>query len=75
MTRGPASAPSVLFLHDLDYLNSLDYPFVEALARQWRVVCPSHPGFGGSTLPEHFDAIDDLAYVYLDLLREMAPCT
>jgi len=63
----------VLFLHDLDYLNSVDYPFVELLAQHWRVVCPSHPGFGHSSLPESFDAIDDLAYVYLDLLRQSGP--
>jgi pimeloyl-ACP methyl ester carboxylesterase len=36
-------------------------------------VCPSHPGFGGSSLPESFDAIDDLAYAYLDLLRQIGP--
>jgi len=63
----------VLFLHDLDYLNSVDYPFVESLAQRWRVVCPSHPGFGRSSLPESFDAIDDLAYAYLDLLRGSGP--
>jgi pimeloyl-ACP methyl ester carboxylesterase len=73
MTRGPESAPSVLFLHDLDYLNSVEYPFVERLAQRWRVVCPSHPGFGHSSLPESFDAIDDLAYLYLDVLRESGP--
>jgi pimeloyl-ACP methyl ester carboxylesterase len=62
-----------VFLHDLDYLNALEYPFIEALAGNWRVVCPSHPGFGGSSLPASFDAVDDLAYAYLDLLHEMGP--
>jgi pimeloyl-ACP methyl ester carboxylesterase len=72
--RGPAgAAESVLVLHDLDYLNGVDYPFVEELARQWRVLSPSHPGFGGSSLPNDFDSIDDLAYVYLDLLRRTGP--
>jgi len=73
LTRGPEAAPSVLFLHDLDYLNSVDYPFVESLAQRWRVVCPSHPGFGHSSLPESFDGIDDLAYAYLDWLRGSGP--
>ena len=36
-------------------------------------MCPSHPGFGHSSLPESFDAIDDLAYAYLDLLRGSGP--
>ena len=73
LTRGPVSAQPVVFLHDLDYLNSTDYPFIETLAERWRVICPSHPGFGGSPLPEGFDAIDDLAYFYLDFLREHGP--
>jgi pimeloyl-ACP methyl ester carboxylesterase len=73
LTRGPESGPAVLFLHDLDYLNSVAYPFVEGLADAWRVVCPSHPGFGRSSLPERFDTMDDLAYTYLDLLRQLGP--
>src|SRR5579864_58837 len=73
LTRGPVSAQPVVFLHDLDYLNSADYPFIETLAERWLVICPSHPGFGGSPLPEGFDAIDDLAYFYLDFLREHGP--
>lgn len=71
--RGPASAPPLLILHDLDYLNGVGYPFASALSDHWRVLSPSHPGFGGSSLPSHFDAIDDLAYVYLDLLRQIGP--
>lgn len=73
LTRGPDSAPTLLFLHDLDYLNSVEYPFVARLAEHWQVVSPSHPGFGHSSLPEAFDAIDDLAYAYLDLLRMQGP--
>ena len=71
--RGPSSAPRLLLLHDLDYLNAVDYPFISALSDRWRVLSPSHPGFGDSSLPNHFDAIDDLAYVYLDLLRQVGP--
>jgi pimeloyl-ACP methyl ester carboxylesterase len=73
LTRGPESAPALMFLHDLDYLNSIDYPFVERLAQRWQVLLPSHPGFGGSSLPDTFDAIDDLAYAYLDLVRQRGP--
>jgi pimeloyl-ACP methyl ester carboxylesterase len=72
-SRGAETAPTVLFLHDFDYLNGVEYPFIEALAERWRVVAPSHPGFGASTLPEDFDSVDDLAYVYLDWLGELGP--
>jgi pimeloyl-ACP methyl ester carboxylesterase len=37
------------------------------------VVAPSHPGFGGSSLPEDFESVDDLTYVYLDWLGELGP--
>jgi pimeloyl-ACP methyl ester carboxylesterase len=70
---GPESAPTIVFLHDVDYLNGADYAFIEGLARRWRVLAPSHPGFGGSRLPDHFETIDDLAYAYLDLLRQLGP--
>jgi pimeloyl-ACP methyl ester carboxylesterase len=73
LTRGSDATRPLLVLHDLDYLNGVDYSFVEVLAERWRVVCPWHPGFGGSELPAHFDAVDDLAYVYLDLLRQIEP--
>jgi pimeloyl-ACP methyl ester carboxylesterase len=71
--RGPAGAERLLVLHDLDYLNGVEYPFTAELAKHWRVISPSHPGFGGSTLPPSFDSIADLAYVYLDVLRQTGP--
>ena len=72
-SRGAASADRLLFLHDLDYFNGVDYPFISALAETWRVISPSHPGFGDEPLPEDFDSVDDLAYFYLDRLRELGP--
>lgn len=44
--------------------------FIDLLAQHFEVIAPSHPGFGHSPLPESFDSVDDLAYVYLDLLEE-----
>ena len=73
VTRGRETAPPVLFLHDLDYLGQPDHAFINALADDWRVLLPSHPGFGKSPLPEHFDSVDDLAYFYLDLLKKVGP--
>ena len=73
LAHGSESSPSLLFLHDLDYLNHTRYPFVESLGETWRVLLPSHPGFGNSPLPDHFDSIDDLAYFYLDMLEDMGP--
>ncbi len=79
LARGPVGSESkqpgesILLLHDVDYFNSIDYPFIELLAERRPLLAPSHPGFGASGLPDGFDSIDDLAYVYLDLLRELGP--
>src|SRR3954447_13516401 len=62
----------LLVLHDHEYLNKWE-AYEEALARRFAVVAPSHPGHGSSDLPREFDTIDDFAYLYLDLLRDLEP--
>ena len=37
-----------------------------------RVVAPSHPGFGKSSLPDWIDSVDDIAHVYLELMDRLA---
>ena len=46
-------------------------PYLDLLASQVEIIAPSHPGFGHSPLPDSIDTIDDLAYLYLDLLRQL----
>lgn len=43
-------------------------PFADKLAEMFEVIAPVHPGFSGSAIPDHFDRVDDLAFLYLDLL-------
>ncbi|MGI9477752.1 MAG: alpha/beta fold hydrolase [Hyphomicrobiaceae bacterium] len=43
-------------------------PFADKLAQRFEVIAPVHPGFSGSAIPDHFDRVDDLAFLYLDLL-------
>jgi pimeloyl-ACP methyl ester carboxylesterase len=62
----------LLLLHDYELLNGW-WPFMEALSQEFSVLAPSHPGFGQSDLPDGFDSVDDLAYLYLDLLAELEP--
>src|SRR6266540_3437298 len=45
-------------------------PFLDLLAAHGRVLAPSHPGFGHSPDTDRIDTVDDLAYLYLDLLAE-----
>ena len=66
------AGPPLLVLHDIECLNE-PRPFMELLARDFSIVSPSHPGFGESDLPPDFDSVSDLAYLYLDLLRQTGP--
>lgn len=57
----------ILFLHGAGGLRP-DAPFLDGLARHGRLVAPTHPGFGRTPLPDWIATVDDLAYLYLDLL-------
>ena len=65
LTEG--EGPPLLFLHGGDYFAQ-HRDFFARLARRWQVIAPRHPGFGGSTRPDDFRTVHDLAYLYLDLL-------
>ncbi len=43
-------------------------PVNALLAKRRRLICPSHPGFGRSALPNWLDSVDDIAHVYLELM-------
>ena len=45
------------------------------LAERRRLICPSHPGFGKSALPDWLDSVDDIAHVYLELMDELGLAT
>jgi pimeloyl-ACP methyl ester carboxylesterase len=64
------SGPTILLLHGAGGLKA-GAPFLRALSAKARVVAPSHPGFGKSPLPDWISSIDDLAYLYLDLLEQL----
>ena len=59
----------ILWLHGEDGIDP-GAPFLDLLAAHGRVVAPSHPGFGHSPDVGHIDSVDDLSYLYLDLLAE-----
>lgn len=43
-------------------------PFADRLAESFEIIAPVHPGFAGSAIPDHFDDLQDLIYLYLDLM-------
>jgi pimeloyl-ACP methyl ester carboxylesterase len=64
------SGRPILVLHGFERLTA-EPPLYGMLADRARLVAPSHPGYGASPLPDWIDGIDDLSYLYLDLLRQL----
>ncbi|MGH3665920.1 MAG: alpha/beta fold hydrolase [Egibacteraceae bacterium] len=61
--------PTLLFLHGMGGLRP-DAPFLQGLARRFRVVAPEHPGFGDTEALPWIETVADLAVYYRQLLRE-----
>jgi pimeloyl-ACP methyl ester carboxylesterase len=62
--------PPLLFLHGANGFAP-DDPYVALLSAHRRLIAPSHPGFGQSSLPDWIDAVDDIAYIYCELLDRL----
>jgi pimeloyl-ACP methyl ester carboxylesterase len=61
----------LLFLHGIDYFAQ-QVPFLYRLAEHCRVIAPRHPGFGATARPKWMRSIADIAYLYLDLIDQLA---
>ncbi len=60
----------ILWLHGEEGPDP-EAPVLDRLAAHGRLLAPSHPGFGHSPDAPSIDAVDDLAYLYLDLLAQL----
>jgi pimeloyl-ACP methyl ester carboxylesterase len=60
----------LLYLHGGGGIAS-DHSFLDLLAKERRVIAPSHPGFGTSSLPDWLDSVDDIAHIYLELMDHL----
>jgi pimeloyl-ACP methyl ester carboxylesterase len=60
----------ILFLHPHIGLDP-SAPVLAMLAEGGRLIAPSHPGFGHSERPAGITTVDDVAYVYLDLMDRL----
>ena len=58
--------PPLLFLHPGAGLAP-ERPWLDLLARRFRVIAPWLPGWGDSALPDRVGSVEDLAYLCLDL--------
>ena len=59
--------PPLLLLQSEEAYES-DLALVDELAKCHEVIIPWAPGYGRSTLPDSLTEIDDISYLYLDLL-------
>jgi len=60
----------LLYLHGASG-GGIWQPFHDRLAERFDVLAPEHPGWGKSDTPDWLDTIGDLAYFYLDFLKQM----
>ena len=64
------SGPPVIVLHGGD--GPLDHlPFTGRISARFELFHPTHPGFDGTLIPEHFDDLQDLVFLYLDLFDSL----
>jgi pimeloyl-ACP methyl ester carboxylesterase len=60
----------LLYLHGGTGI-AVDQPFLDLLGQDRRLIAPSHPGFGKSSLPDWLDSVDDIVHVYLELMDRL----
>ncbi len=62
--------PPLLYLHAGGGFRPA-HPAMPLLAKRHRIIAPSHPGFGRSSLPNWVNTVDDFAHVYLELMQRL----
>jgi pimeloyl-ACP methyl ester carboxylesterase len=68
--RRAGKGDPLLFLHGASGAPVI-LPFMEKLAERFDVLVPEHPGYGRSDEPEWLENIHDMAYFYLDFLKQL----
>ena len=68
--RRAGKGPPLLFLHGADGYSQW-LPFFDALAEQYELLVPEHPGFGASDDPPLIRSVSDMAMFYLDFLETL----
>jgi pimeloyl-ACP methyl ester carboxylesterase len=69
VTRQGTGRP-ILFLHPHIGMHRSE-ALIARLAQRAEVIAPSHPGFGRSDLPKGMSSVDDMSYLYLELLEQL----
>ena len=64
---GGTGAP-FLYLHSALGESVMWLPFYQAWAKRYRVLVPTHPGFGQSGGFDQIDTVEDMAFYYVEML-------
>jgi pimeloyl-ACP methyl ester carboxylesterase len=67
VVRQAGDGPPFVYLHSTLDETVMWFPFFEAWAKQFRVLVPTHPGFGQSGGFDAIDTIEDMAFHYVEL--------
>ncbi|MBT3884622.1 MAG: alpha/beta hydrolase [Rhodospirillaceae bacterium] len=68
--RRAGEGETLLLLHGAN--GSMSWlPVFEALAENYHVILPDHPGFGDTVAPGWMDNISDVSYFYLDVIEAL----
>jgi pimeloyl-ACP methyl ester carboxylesterase len=68
MIRQGGEGPAFVYLHSTLDESFMWFPFFETFAKHFRVLVPTHPGFGKSEGFDQIDSIEDMAFHYLELM-------
>jgi pimeloyl-ACP methyl ester carboxylesterase len=69
LARAGAGRPVLVLHHDIGTPARL--PFYDALARQFAVLVPTHPGYDRSERPQWLRSVRDVAILYQNLLNRL----
>ena len=69
LMRAGKGAP-MLYLHGAAGVAQW-LPFMEKLSERFDLIVPEHPGFGVSDTPAWLDTVGDLAFFYLDFIKQL----
>jgi pimeloyl-ACP methyl ester carboxylesterase len=66
------AGPKLLFLHSNWGPDTCTDAYLRLLTGSFQVFAPFHPGYGRIDRPKHFASVGDLAYFYLDYLKQQS---
>jgi pimeloyl-ACP methyl ester carboxylesterase len=68
VVRSGGDGPPFVYLHSTMGESFMWFPFYQTWAKKFRVIVPTHPGFGQSGGFDQIDTVEDMAFHYVEML-------